>query len=56
MRKDCKYAERTTVGKEYLKCGLDGSIRKNGCRPCGKFRPTLRRKIRDFFDRIFYGY
>lgn len=31
----CKYAEKSFVSKDYIKCRLDGSLRKNGC-PCDK--------------------
>lgn len=45
---ECKYAEKTTVGKQYVKCSLDGSIRKDSCH-CKKYKPSLKKKIKDFF-------
>lgn len=35
VKKICKYAAKSFVGKGYIKCQLDGSVRKNGC-PCNK--------------------
>lgn len=35
VKKICKYAEKSFVGKGYIKCQLDGSVRINGC-PCEK--------------------
>lgn len=51
MKKTCKYAQKSTVDKEHIKCLLDGSIRKegNGC-PCKKWKPTLCFKINKCFD------
>ena len=49
-KKICKYAESSTVGKQYVKCGLDGSLRKNTCQTnCKKYQPSLCERIRQFF-------
>lgn len=50
VKRTCKYAESSTVGKQYVKCGLDGSLRKNTCQTnCKKYQPSLRERIRQFF-------
>lgn len=35
VKKICKYDEKSLLGNGYVRCQLDGSVRKNGC-PCNK--------------------
>ena len=45
-KKICKYAEKSYVGKGYIKCQLDGSVRINGC-PCEKRELSLWQKFKN---------
>lgn len=48
VKKLCKYAEKSYVGKGYIKCQLDGSVRSNGC-PCNKRELSWLQKFKNRF-------
>lgn len=41
----CKYAKKANLGKKYIKCECDGSIRTYPCH-CVKEKPTLFGKLK----------
>lgn len=45
---NCKYAKKSTLGKDYCKCECDNSIRRSPCH-CGKYKSTLWERIKRFF-------
>lgn len=46
VKKICKYAKKNLTNKDYIKCQLDGSIRKSGC-PCTKRELSWWQKIKN---------
>ncbi|MBQ2396166.1 MAG: hypothetical protein II304_03860 [Bacteroidales bacterium] len=49
----CKYAKKSTLGKKYVKCELDNSVRKSGC-PCRKYKPSLWTRFKRWWDKPLY--
>lgn len=50
----CKHRMKSVLGKEYTRCRRDNSVHRKPCK-CPKYEPTLRERIKRFFNGRKYG-